>query len=138
MRDFDQTFYPAIRYTLAGQNPYTSEYEMTDQGTPPVFYSPPWFLVILFPFGLLPFEIARAQWMIFLIIITCLAIGSMDWWGFKGAWALTLVALPWSLIGILYGQPTALVFLGAILAVTQVATAEASVRSASIILLSII
>ncbi|MBE7468964.1 MAG: hypothetical protein DPW09_03335 [Anaerolineae bacterium] len=138
MRDFDQTFYPAIRYALAGQNPYTSAYQMTDQGTPPVFYSPPWFLVVLLPFGLLPFEIARAEWMIFLIVVTCLGLASMGWWGFKGAWFLALATLPWSLIGILYGQPTALVFLGAILAITQVATTQTSVWSALFILLGII
>lgn len=134
MRDFDQTFYPAIRYALAGQNPYTGYYEITDQGTPPAFYSPPWFLVILFPFGLLPFEIARAEWMIFLIAVTFLGISLMGWWGLKGAWVLTLALLPWSLIGILYGQPSALVFFGAILAIVQIAEGKTNSKSAWLIL----
>lgn len=138
MRDFDQTFYPAIRYALAGQNPYTGYYEVTDQGTPPAFYSPPWFLVILFPFGLLPFEIARAEWMIFLIAVTFLGIGLMGWWGLKGPAALLLALLPWSLIGILYGQPTALVFLGAILAIIQISEGRTTVKSGGLILVGLI
>lgn len=138
MRDFDQTFYPAIRYVLAGQNPYTGNYEVTDQGTPPAFYSPPWFLIILFPFGLLPFEIARAEWMIFLIAVTFLGIGLMGWWGLKGPAALLLALLPWSLIGVLYGQPTALVFLGAILAIGQAAQGKANSKSGWLILVGLI
>jgi hypothetical protein len=138
MRDFDQTFYPAIRYALAGQNPYTGYYEITDQGTPPAFYSPPWFLAVLFPFGLLPFEIARAEWMIFLIVITFSGISLMGWWGLRGPAVLLLALLPWSLIGILYGQPTALVFLGAILAIVQTSEGEATPKSAWFILLGLI
>jgi hypothetical protein len=67
LRDFDQTFYPAARYTLAGENPYTAEYIETDQGAPPDFFSPAWLLPILLPFGLLPQEIARTVWVLFLV-----------------------------------------------------------------------
>jgi hypothetical protein len=138
MRDFDQTYYPAISYVLAGQNPYTGDYKVTDQGVPPAFFNPPWFLLILLPFGWLPFDIARAEWMVFLIVVTFVSLGLMRWWGFKGPWPLALAALPWSLIGILYGQPAALVFLGAILAIGQIATRPESYQSAGLILLGLI
>lgn len=138
MRDFDQTFYPAIRYALAGQNPYTAHYEVTDQGAPPVFFNPAWFLLFLLPFGLFPFEIARAEWMIFLIVVTCAGLGLMGWWRLKGPWLLALVALPWSLIGILYGQPAALVFFGAILAISQTAQASETYKSGLLILFGLI
>lgn len=138
MRDFDQTYYPAIGYVLAGQNPYTADYEVTDQGAPPVFFNPAWFLLFLLPFGLLPFEIARSEWMIFLIVVTCAGLSLMGWWRLKGPWLLALVALPWSLIGILYGQPAALVFLGAILAISQTAQASATYQSGLVILFGLI
>lgn len=138
MRDYDQTFYPASRYLLAGQNPYTADYTETDQGAPPSFFSPAWFLVILLPFGLLPFELARAEWMVFLVVVTFASIYLMGWWGLKGPWALALAALPWSLIAILYGQATPLVLFGALLAITQIATAGETRRSAGLILLGLI
>lgn len=138
MRDFDQTYYPAIRYALAGQNPYTGDYSVTDQGAPPVFFNPAWYLLILLPFGLLPFELARAEWMVFLVVVIFGSIYLLRWWGLKGPWALALAALPWSLITILYGQPTPLVLFGALLAITQVATAGETRRSAGLILLGLI
>lgn len=138
MRDFDQSFYPAIRYALAGQNPYTAHYEVTDQGAPPVMFNPAWFLLILLPFGLLPFEIARAEWLVFLTVVTFISISLMPRWGFKGPWPLALAVLPWSLIGLLYGQPTSLVLLGAILAIEQIAQAPQSRKSGLLILLGLI
>ena len=138
MRDYDQTFYPASRYLLAGQNPYTADYIETDQGAPPSFFSPAWFLVILLPFGLLPFELARAEWMVFLVVVIFSSIYLMRWWGLKGPWALALAALPWSLITILYGQATPLVLFGALLAINQIATAGSTWRSAGLILLGLI
>jgi len=137
MRDFDQTFYPAIRYTLAGENPYTAFYEETDQGAPPDFFSPFWLLIILLPFGLLPFMLARALWLLFLIGVTFAGIGLLRWWGLKGLWPLALVALPWSLIGILFGQVTAVVFFGAVLGIVEAAKNKSSHRSALVILLSL-
>ena len=119
LRDFDQTFYPAIRYTLAGENPYTAEYIETDQGAPPDFFSPAWLLLILLPFGLFPMGMAQALWVIFLIGVTMAGIGLMRPWGLRGLRPLALVVLPWSLIGILYGQVTALVFLGAIICIIE-------------------
>jgi len=118
-RDFAQTFYPASRYTLAGENPYTAEYIETDQGAPPDFFSPAWLLLILLPFGLFPLEMAQALWVIFLIGVTIAGIGLMRPWGLKGLWPLALVALPWSLVGIYFGQVTALVFLGAIICIVE-------------------
>jgi hypothetical protein len=137
MRDFDQTFYPAIRYTLAGQNPYTSYYQETDQGAPPSFFSPSWLLIVLLPFGLFPFEIARSLWMVFLVVVTGLGISQLVWWGIKGPWALALIALPWSLIGILFGQVTALVFLGSVLAIVQIARGKQDWKSGLLILLGL-
>lgn len=137
MRDFDQTFYPAIRYTLAGENPYTAYYEETDQGAPPDFFSPFWLLIILLPFGLLPLALARALWLLFLIGVTFAGIGLLRWWDLRGLWPLALVALPWSLIGILFGQVTAVVFFGAVLGIVEVAKSRSSYQSALIILLSL-
>ena len=118
-RDFDQTFYLASRYTLAGENPYTAEYIETDQGAPPDFFSPPWLLLILLPFGLFSLELARALWVLFLVGITIAGISLMRPWGFRGLRPLALIALPWSLVGLLFGQVTALVFLGAILCIVE-------------------
>ncbi|HEX6386221.1 MAG TPA: hypothetical protein VF177_16235 [Anaerolineae bacterium] len=138
MRDFDQTFYPAIRYTLAGENPYLAYYEETDQGAPPDFFSPFWLLIILLPVGLLPFTVARALWVLFLIGVTFAGVGLLKWWGLKGLWPLALVALPWSLIGILFGQVTAIVFFGAMLGVVEAAKGDSSHKSALVILLSLV
>jgi hypothetical protein len=137
LRDFDQTFYPAIRYTLAGQNPYTAYYEMTDQGAPPSFFNPPWLLLILLPFGLFPLTLAHALWVVFLIGITFVAASQLKWWGLKGIWPLALVALPWSLIGILFGQVTSLVFLGAVLCIVEVTKPDRRYQSGLIILLGL-
>lgn len=120
LRDFDQTFYPAARYTLAGENPYTAEYIETDQGAPPDFFSPAWLLPILLPFGLLPQEIARTVWVLFLVAVTSAALLQMQAWGFKGLRPLLLILLPWALITLLFGQVTPLVLLGTIWALNLV------------------
>ena len=120
LRDFDQTFYPAARYTLAGENPYTAEYIETDQGAPPDFFSPAWLLPILLPFGLLPQEIARTVWVLFLVAVTSAALLQMQAWGFKGLRPLLLLLLPWALITLLFGQVTPLVLLGTIWALNLV------------------
>ncbi|WP_420628308.1 hypothetical protein [Candidatus Leptofilum sp.] len=117
LRDFDQTFYPAARYTLAGENPYTAEYIETDQGAPPDFFSPAWLLPILVPFGLLPQEIARTVWVLFLVGVTSAALLQMQAWGFRGLRPLLLILLPWALITLLFGQVTPLVLLGTIWAI---------------------
>ncbi len=126
LRDFDQTFYPAARYTLAGENPYTAEYIETDQGAPPDFFSPAWLLPILLPFGLLPQEIARTVWVLFLVAVTAVALLQMQAWGFKGLRPLLLILLPWALITLLFGQVTPLVLLGTIWALNLVFVAEDS------------
>ena len=131
--DFDQTFYPAIRYTLAGINPYTADYSysLTSAApgqTPPAFFSPFWLLFILFPFGLLPLAVARALWALFLIAITLMAINRLQAWGLRGLWPLALTALPWSLISILYGQVTPLVLLGTLVSVLAVAREDGDIR----------
>ncbi len=120
LRDFDQTFYPAARYTLAGENPYTAEYIETDQGAPPDFFSPAWLLPILLPFGLLPQEIARTVWVLFLVGATGAALLQMQAWGFRGLRPLLLLLLPWALITLLFGQVTPLVLLGTIWALNLV------------------
>ncbi|MBK7893317.1 MAG: hypothetical protein IPJ90_00105 [Anaerolineaceae bacterium] len=120
LRDFDQTFYPAARYTLAGENPYTAEYIETDQGAPPDFFSPAWLLPILLPFGLLPQEIARTVWVLFLVGVTSAALLQMQAWGFRGLRPLLLILLPWALITLLFGQVTPLILLGAIWALNLV------------------
>ena len=120
LRDFDQTFYPAARYTLAGENPYTAEYIETDQGAPPDFFSPAWLLPILVPFGLLPQEIARTVWVLFLVVVTSVALLQMQAWGFKGLRPLLLILLPWALITLLFGQVTPFVLLGTIWALNLV------------------
>ncbi len=120
LRDFDQTFYPAARYTLAGENPYTAVYIETDQGAPPDFFSPAWLLPILLPFGLLPQEIARTAWVLFLVGVTGAALLQMQAWGFRGLRPLLLILLPWSLISLLFGQVTPLVLLGTIWALNLV------------------
>jgi hypothetical protein len=120
LRDFDQTFYPAARYTLVGENPYTAEYIETDQGAPPDFFSPAWLLPILLPFGLLPQEVARTVWVLFLVGVTGAALLQMQAWGFRGLRPLLLIIFPWSLIGLLFGQVTPLVLLGTIWALNLV------------------
>ncbi|MCA9943483.1 MAG: hypothetical protein KC449_08375 [Anaerolineales bacterium] len=120
LRDFDQTFYPAARYTLAGENPYTAVYIETDQGAPPDFFSPAWLLPILLPFGLLPQEIARTVWVLFLVAVTSVALLQMQAWGFKGLRPLLLILLPWALITLLFGQVTPFVLLGTIWALNLV------------------
>jgi hypothetical protein len=130
LRDFDQTFYPAARYTLAGENPYTAEYIETDQGAPPDFFSPAWLLPILLPFGLLPQAIARTAWVLFLVGVTGAALVQMQAWGFKGLRPLLLILLPWALITLLFGQVTPLVLLGAIWALNLVFGEKAEHRGA--------
>jgi len=126
LRDFDQTFYPAARYTLAGENPYTAVYGETDQGAPPDFFSPAWLLPILLPFGLLPQEIARTVWVLFLVGVTSAALLQMQAWGFRGLRPLLLILLPWALITLLYGQVTPFVLLGTIWALNLVYIADDS------------
>lgn len=123
-RDFDQTFYPAGRYVLMGENPYTAEYSETDQGAPPDFFSPPWMIPILLPFSLFSLELARAFWVIFLVGVTVTAIALMRPWGLRGYWPIALAVLPWSLIGILFGQVTALVLLGAVICIGELKREE--------------
>ena len=130
LRDFDQTFYPAARYTLAGENPYTAEYIETDQGAPPDFFSPAWLLPILLPFGLLPQEIARTTWVLFLVGVTGAALLQMQAWGFKGLRPLLLLLLPWTLFTLLFGQVTPLVLLGAIWGLNLVFVEKAGHRVA--------
>ena len=130
--DFDQTFYPAIRYALAGENPYQTEYEYLEAnpGAPPNFFSPPWLLLILLPFGFFPLELARALWMIFLTGVTAVGIRLMHpAKGFKGLWPFALVALPWSLVGILFGQVSALVLLGAVICIMELESEESGFPS---------
>ncbi|HFE67312.1 MAG TPA: hypothetical protein ENJ93_08615 [Chloroflexi bacterium] len=136
LKDFAQTFYPAVRYTLSGQNPYTGYYEITDQGAPPAFFSPAWFLLILLPFGLFPLPEAQVLWGIFLIGVTLAAVWRLRAWGVSGAWTPLLLLLPWSLISILFGQPTAVVLLGALEAIIQVYQRPQTRRSGFILLLA--
>ena len=133
--DFDQTFYPAIRYALHGENPYTGAYQMTDQGAPPAFFSPAWLLIILLPFGLLPLNLSRSLWAIFLVSVTLAATRQLKGWGIKGIWPIVLIFLPWSLVGILYGQITAALFLGVILCLTEIKKPDQTRRSGLIMLL---
>lgn len=134
--DFSQTFYPAIRYLLSGQNPYTGYYEMTNQGASPAFFSPAWFLLILLPFGLFPLPEAQVLWGLFLSAVTLAAIWRLRAWGVSGVWTPFLLFLPWSLIGVLFGQPTAVVLLGALEAIIQVYQRPQTRRSGFILLLA--
>ncbi len=123
--DFDQTFYPAARYTLAGENPYTTSYVVVSEGNPtPDFFSPAWLLLILLPFGLLPLKIAQAAWLLFLILTIIIALSRMQAWGFHGLRPFLLILLPWSLISLLFGQVTPLVLLGTIWAIELVYDGE--------------
>jgi hypothetical protein len=133
--DFDQTFYPAIRYALHGENPYTAAYQVTDQGVPPSFFSPTWLLLLLLPFGLLPLSLARSLWAIFLVSVTLAASLRLKTWGITGLWPILLLFLPWSLIGILYGQVTAVLLLGTILCLAEIRKPDQSYRSGLVVLL---
>ncbi len=133
--DFDQTFYPAIRYALRGENPYTAAYQVTDQGVPPAFFSPVWLLLLLLPFGLLPLNLARSFWAIFLVSVTLAAFLRLKPWGIAGLWPIVLLFLPWSLIGILYGQVTAVLLLGTILCLAEIKKPDQSYQSGLVVLL---
>jgi hypothetical protein len=133
--DFDQTFYPAIRYALHGENPYTAAYQVTDQGVPPAFFSPVWLLLLLLPFGLLPLNLARSFWAIFLVGVTFAASLRLKPWGITGLWPILLLFLPWSLIGILYGQVTAVLLLGTILCLAEIKKPDRSSPSGLVVLL---
>lgn len=133
--DFDQTFYPAIRYVLHGENPYTAAYRVTDQGTPPAFFSPVWLLLLLLPFGLLPLSLAQSLWAIFLVSVTLAASLRLKTWAITGLWPILLPFLPWSLIGILYGQVTAVLLLGTILCLAEIKKPDPSYRSGFVVLL---
>jgi hypothetical protein len=74
----------------------------------------------LLPFGLLPQEIARTVWVLFLVGVTGAALLQMQAWEFRGLRPLLLILLPWSLIGLLFGQVTPLVLLGAIWALNLI------------------
>lgn len=136
LKDFAQTFYPAIRYALSGQNPYTAYYEITDQGASPAFFSPAWFLLLLLPFGLFPLLEAQVLWVIFLTAVTLAAVWRLRAWGVSGLWTPLLLLLPWSLISILFGQPTAVVLLGALEAIIQIYQRPQTRRSGFILLLT--
>ncbi|HID51498.1 MAG TPA: hypothetical protein EYP41_05615 [Anaerolineae bacterium] len=136
LKDFAQTFYPAIRYTLSGQNPYTASYGTAVQIIPPAFFNPAWFLLILLPFGLLPFPEAQVLWGLFLIVATQAAVWQLRAWGVTGVWTPLLLLLPWSLITFLYGQPTAVILLGALVAIIQVEQRPKTNRSGLILLLA--
>ncbi|WP_420627168.1 hypothetical protein, partial [Candidatus Leptofilum sp.] len=70
LADFDQTFYPAVRYFITGKNPYQADYNLMVEDVPSTFFNPAWTLFILAPFGLFSLEIARALWMFFLVGMT--------------------------------------------------------------------
>ena len=102
LADFDQTFYPAVRYFSTGQNPYQADYVEVSGGVPASFFNPAWTLLILAPFGLFSLEVARALWIFFLVGITFAAIYQLKQWGMHAVWYMLLAALPWSLIGVFF------------------------------------
>ncbi len=114
LTDFDQTFYPAVRYFLTGENPYQADYIEVSGDVPASFFNPAWTLLILAPFGLFSLEVARALWMFFLVGMTFAAIYQLKQWGMHAVWYMLLAALPWSLIGVFFGQMTVLLLFGAI------------------------
>jgi hypothetical protein len=68
-------YYAAARVLLAGGNPYDYHQvapvllEVTgEMGNNPYYY-PPWFAWLFIPLAYLPFQIARAAWMVFNVII---------------------------------------------------------------------
>jgi len=76
-------YYAAARVLLAGGNPYDYQQvahvllEITgEMGNNPYYY-PPWFAWFFIPFVVLPFQIARAAWMVFNLVIWNLGLWNL-------------------------------------------------------------
>lgn len=115
-------YYAAARVLIAGGNPYDYHQvapvllELTgEMGNNPYYY-PPWFAWLFVPFLSLPFQVARAAWMILNVILWSIGIwqlGRMIGWppmGWKRYALFTLTTFSFAWITWRYEQAGILVF----------------------------
>ena len=100
--DFRTYFYPASRLFIVGQNPYAVD----------GFYNPPWLLIAMIPFALLPEQWAQAVFLstamcTFLLVCAKLRLGRLSTLAF-------LLSFP-TIYSLLYGNLEWLVLLGLLL-----------------------
>jgi hypothetical protein len=102
-------YYAAARVLLAGGNPY--DYDLVakvlldvtgEMGNNPYYY-PPWFAWLFIPLAYLPFQMARAVWMIFNVILWNLGLWQLskivDWpergWRRYALFTLATFSIAW-------------------------------------------
>jgi hypothetical protein len=116
-------YYAAARVLLAGGNPY--DYQQVAQvlldvtgemGNNPYYY-PPWFAWLFIPLAYLPFQIARAIWMVFNVVIWNISLwqlGKIIGWpliGWRRYLLFTLTTFSFAWITWRYEQAGILVFI---------------------------
>lgn len=100
--DWYNVFHPALHLFLAGKSPFSI----------PIFYCPPWILVLLSPLALLPRPL---DWLVLVVVtLGCFGI-TVRRMGAKMPVMILLMTLPQFLWGVLYGNIDGLVALGLIL-----------------------
>ena len=124
MNDFIE-YWSAARLTLDGKNPYSPELMFEIQkpagwleDRPLMMWNPPWALILVLPFGLLPYPIGQAFWLMLNLAALLISI-DMCWRlysGRKGAfllvWMLAFIFFPFLFV-LRSGQITPLILLGA-------------------------
>ncbi len=114
LEDFANTFYPAGKYLLRGENVFLNSYPhpTNDRQYPP--YSPIWILYSTLPLSVLPLPVAEALRLLFdVAMLPFLAYLCTRWAHVENVWLGGLLVLaPWHLTEISTGQWTVLVFIG--------------------------
>ncbi len=117
LEDFGNTFYPAARHLLAGDNAYLTSYPHPTNGRQYPPYAPIWMLEAMVPLGVYPLATAEAmRFLLDLALLPLLAYLAYRWARlYSPLLAVLLVSAPWHLTELSTGQWTVFVFLGALL-----------------------
>lgn len=99
--DLEQSFLPATKLLLSGKSPYNAP-----------FYNPPWALLPVIPFTLLPLKVARAAFATVTLLIYFYIARKL---GASIVAAVAFVISPPVIISVIYGSLDWLVLLGLIL-----------------------
>jgi hypothetical protein len=100
--DWNNVFHPALHLFLAGKSPFSL----------PMFFCPPWILILLSPLALLP---RPFDWLVLVVVTFCCFGLTARRMGAKTPVMILLMTLPQFLWGVLYGNIDGLISLGLIL-----------------------
>ncbi len=115
--DFGETFYPAARYLLRGENAYINDFTYTLDGTQHPPYNPIWILLAAVPLGTLPLESALGlRFLLDLAAVLACAHLCARWVGIRDIPRTILLAVaPWLVVVFNSGQWSCLAIIGMLL-----------------------